>query len=101
MFSSRQNPRPYTGLAGKPARSSLRCKEIADPTCQTPERIYLTQERVDDIHYALNLIAEKGKWHLRYRFGFDDDTEHPLTETVKRFYLSESGAQFFLLVLAI
>ena len=27
---------------------------IADPTKQTPEQLYLAQERIDDIHHALN-----------------------------------------------
>ena len=29
---------------------------IADPTKQTPEQLYLAQERIDDIHHALNMI---------------------------------------------
>ena len=66
---------------------------IADPTRQTPEQIYLSQERLEDIHHALYMIEDREKWYLRYRFGFDDDMEHPLTETAKHFRLSESRAQ--------
>ena len=58
---------------------------IADPTKQTPEQIYLAQERHDDIHRALEMIEAREKRYLRYRFGFDDEKEHPLTETAKRF----------------
>ena len=65
----------------------------ADPTCQTPEQIYLAQERFDDIHRALYMIEDREEQYLRYRFGFDDDMEHPLTETAKHFYLSESRAK--------
>lgn len=61
---------------------------IADPTKQTPEQIYLAQERYDDLHHALDMIENREEQYLRYRFG--DDTEHPLTETAKHFSLSES-----------
>lgn len=66
---------------------------IADPTKQTPEQIYLAQERHDDIHRALEMIEAREERYFRYRFGFEDDTEHPLTETAKRFHLSESRAK--------
>lgn len=66
---------------------------IADPTRQTPEQIYLAQERIDDIHHALYMIEDREEQYLRYRFGFDDDMEHPLTETAKHFHLSESRAK--------
>ena len=64
-----------------------------DPTKQTPEQIYLAQERIDDIHRALEMIEAREERYLRYRFGFDDEKEHPLTETAKRFHLSESRAK--------
>lgn len=66
---------------------------IADPTRQTPEQICLAQERIDDIHHALYMIEDREEQYLRYRFGFDDDMEHPLTETAKHFHLSESRAK--------
>lgn len=66
---------------------------IADPTHQTPEQIYLAQERLDDIYHALDRIASREKRYLRYRFGFEDDAEHPLMETAKHFNLSESRAK--------
>jgi len=66
---------------------------LADPTRQTPEQIYLARERTDDIHHALSMIADREEQYLRYRFGFDDDMEHPLTETAKHFHLSESRAK--------
>ena len=66
---------------------------IADPTRQTPEQIYLAQERIDDIHHALYMIEDREEQYLRYRFGFEDDMEHPLTETAKHFRLSESRAK--------
>lgn len=65
----------------------------ADPTRQTPEQIYLAQERIDDIHHALYMIKDREEQYLRYRFGFDNDVEHTLTETAKHFHLSESRAK--------
>ena len=77
------------------AKDEVRSKHnfIADPTRQTPEQIYLAQERIDDIHHALDMIEDREERYLRYRFGFDDDMEHPLTETAKHFNLSESRAK--------
>ena len=66
---------------------------LADPTRQTPEQIYLARERIGDIHHALSMIANREEQYLRYRFGFDDDIEHPLAETAKHFHLSESRAK--------
>ena len=77
------------------AKDEVRSKHhfIADPTRQTPEQIYLAQERVDDIHHALYMIEDREEQYLRYRYGVDDDVEHPLTETAKHFHLSESRAK--------
>lgn len=77
------------------AKDEVRSKQsfIADPTKQTPEQIYLAQERIDDIHHALYMIEERDEQYLRYRYGFDDDVKHPLTETAKHFHLSESRAK--------
>ena len=77
------------------AKDEVRSKHhfIADPTRQTPEQIYLAQEQLDDIHHALDMIEDREEQYLRYRFGFDDDIEHPLTETAKHFHLSESRAK--------
>ena len=77
------------------AKDEVRSKHsfIADPTLQTPEQIYLAQERYDDLHHALDMIENREKQYLRYRFGLDDETEHPLAETAKHFNLSVSRAK--------
>ena len=77
------------------AKDEVRSKHhfIADPTRRTPEQIYLAQEQLDDIHHALDMIEDRDEQYLRYRYGFDDDMEHPLTETAKHFHLSESRAK--------
>ena len=66
---------------------------IPDAATQTPEQVYLAQERLEDIHHALDMIEAREEQYLRYRFGFDDDVEHPLTETARHFNLSESRAK--------
>lgn len=58
-----------------------------------PEEIYLAKERVEEIRRALGKIEARNEKYLRYRFGFDDDTEHPLAETAKHFHLTESRAK--------
>ena len=77
------------------AKDEVRSKHhfMADPTRQTPEQVYLAQERINDIHHALYMIEDREEQYLRYRFGFDDDMEHPLTETAQHFNLSESRAK--------
>ena len=74
------------------AKDEVRSKQsfIADPTLQTPEQIYLAQERYDDLHHALDMIENREKQYLRYRFGFDDEAEHPLAETANHFNLQHS-----------
>ena len=66
---------------------------IPDAATQTPEQVYLAQERLNDLHHALDMIEKRDEQYLRYRFGFDDGVEHPLTETAKHFHLSESRAK--------
>lgn len=66
---------------------------IPDAATQTPEQVYLAQEQLDDIHHALDMIEDRDEQYLRYRYGFDDDVEHPPTETAKHFHLSESRAK--------
>ena len=66
---------------------------IPDAATQTPEQVYLAQERLNDLHHALDMIEKRDEQYLRYRFGFDDNIEHPLTETAQHFNLSESRAK--------
>lgn len=66
---------------------------IADSHQKNPEQIYLEKEQHEEIHAALNRINLRERTYLWYRFGFEDDIEHPLTETAKHFHLSESRAK--------
>ena len=66
---------------------------VADPNRKTPEQIYLEKETIEEIHRALEMIDTRESQYLKYRFGFEDEEEHPLTETAKHFHLSESRAK--------
>ena len=66
---------------------------VADPNRKTPEQIYLKKETIEEIRHALETIDTRESRYLKYRFGFEDDEEHPLTETAKHFHLSESRAK--------
>ena len=66
---------------------------IADSRVQNPEQIFIAKETHEEIHTALEMIDEREKAYLWYRFGFEDDVLHPLSETAKHFHLSESRAK--------
>jgi RNA polymerase primary sigma factor/RNA polymerase sporulation-specific sigma factor len=67
---------------------------IADSRLQNPEQIYIARETHEEIHTALQRISQRDRTYLWYRFGFEDDREHPLNETAEHFHLSESRAKY-------
>ena len=66
---------------------------IADSRIKNPEQIYIAKETHEEIHTALQKINRRERTYLWYRFGFEDDMEHPLNETARHFHLSESRAK--------
>ena len=66
---------------------------IADSRAKNPEQIYIAKETYEEIHTALQRIDLRERTYLWYRFGFEDDIDHPLNETAKHFHLSESRAR--------
>jgi RNA polymerase primary sigma factor/RNA polymerase sporulation-specific sigma factor len=66
---------------------------VADSRIKNPEQIYIAKETHEEIHTALQRIGQRDRVYLWYRFGFEDDMEHPLNETAKHFHLSESRAK--------
>lgn len=66
---------------------------VADSKIKNPEQIYIAKETHEEIHTALQRIDRRDRAYLWYRFGFEDDTKHPLNETAKHFHLSESRAK--------
>jgi len=66
---------------------------IADSRVQNPEQIFIAKETHEEIHTALEMIDEREKAYLWYRFGFEDDVLHPLSETAKHFHLTEEQSK--------
>ena len=66
---------------------------IPNSDTQNPEQIVVEKETYEEIHHALNQLSAREGMYLRYRFGFEDDTEHTLPKTARHFHLSESRAK--------
>lgn len=64
-----------------------------DSSVSNPEQLYLAKETHNELHGALRRIERRERAYLWYRYGFEDDMEHPLTETAQHFYLSENRAR--------
>ncbi|MEQ2444784.1 sigma-70 family RNA polymerase sigma factor [Pseudoflavonifractor sp. CLA-AP-H29] len=63
---------------------------IADPYASEPEKIMEEAENRKELYEGLRRISEREQVYLLYRFGFEDDMEHPLVGTALHFHLSES-----------
>ena len=66
---------------------------IADPYASEPEKIMEEAENRKELYEGLRRIRERERVYLLYRFGFEDDIEHPLVGTALHFHLSESRAR--------
>ena len=66
---------------------------IADSRIKNPERLYIEKESHEEFYHAFKMIELREATYLWYRFGFEDDTEHPLNETARHFNLSLSRAK--------
>ncbi len=71
----------------------LRIEAIANPIAKSPEQIYIEQETMRELYEGLRRISKREQIYLLYRFGFEDDMEHPLVGTALHFHLSESRAR--------
>ena len=54
---------------------------IADPYASEPEKIMEEAENRKELYEGLRRIRERERVYLLYRFGFEDDIEHPLVGT--------------------
>lgn len=80
-------------MVGTEERSE-RIQLIADPNGKTPEQIYIENESHEELRHALDIIGDRERDYLRYRFGFDgEDAMRPLIQTATHFHLSESRAK--------
>ena len=78
-------------LAGED--SMQRSDLIADPYSSEPEKMMIEEESRKELYEGLRRISEREQVYLLYRFGFEDDMEHPLVGTALHFHLSESRAR--------
>lgn len=66
---------------------------IADPCASEPEQIMIEEENRRELYEGLRRISKREQVYLLYRFGFEDNMEHPLVGTALHFHLSESRAR--------
>lgn len=66
---------------------------IANPHSSEPEKMMIEEESRKELYEGLRRISEREQVYLLYRFGFEDDMEHPLVGTALHFHLSESRAR--------
>lgn len=77
-----------------PGEDSMQRSElIADPYAAEPEKIMIKEENRRELYEGLRRISARDRAYLLYRFGFEDDLEHPLIGTALHFHLSESRAK--------
>lgn len=73
--------------------SMQRSDLIADPYSSEPEKMMIEEESRKELYEGLRRISEREQLYLLYRFGFEEDMEHPLVGTALHFHLSESRAR--------
>lgn len=66
---------------------------IADPYASEPEQMMMEEENRKELYEGLRRLSKREQVYLLYRFGFEDDMEHPLVGTALHFHLSESRAR--------
>ncbi len=71
----------------------LRMETIADSRYPSPEEIFIKQETLQEFYDALKKLSAREQTYLLYRYGFTDETEHPLIASALHFHLSESRAK--------
>lgn len=77
-----------------PGEDSMQRSElIADPYAAEPEKTMVEEENRRELYEGLRRISVREQAYLLYRFGFEDDMEHPLIGTALHFHLSESRAK--------
>ena len=66
---------------------------IQDEYSKNPEQLIIKKETITEVQHALQMISDRERAYLHYRYGFLDDTLHDQTETAAHFYLSLSRAK--------
>ena len=73
--------------------SMQRSDLIADPYASEPEQMMVEEENRKELYEGLRRISKREQVYLLYRFGFEDDMEHPLVGTALHIPHSESRAR--------
>lgn len=77
-----------------PGEDSMQRSElIADPYAAEPEKIMIEEENRRELYEGIRRISPRESTYLLYRFGFEDDIEHPLIGTALHFHLRQSRAK--------
>ena len=66
---------------------------IPDDFSKNPEQLFIKKETITEVRDALQMITERERTYLHYRYGFMDDLPHDQTETAAHFHLSLSRAK--------
>ena len=60
---------------------------------KTPEQIILRAEQLQELYAALCELGDRERTYLLYRFGFEDEQEHSVSDAASHFSLSGSRAK--------
>lgn len=66
---------------------------ILDEYSKTPEQIFIKKETIEEVRNALQMISDRERAYLHYRYGFADELQHDQSETAAHFHLSTSRAK--------
>lgn len=78
-----------------PGEDSMQRSElIADPYAAEPEKIMMEEENRWELYEGLRRIPERDRAYLLYRFGFEDDLEHPLIGAALHFRLPSAPQRY-------
>ena len=59
----------------------------------SPEQVYIRKETITEVQNALQMISDRERTYLHYRYGFWDNLVHTQSETAAHFHLSKSRAK--------
>lgn len=59
----------------------------------SPEQLFIKKETIQEVRAALQMISERERTYLHFRYGFIDGMEHDRKETAYHFHLSISRAK--------
>lgn len=65
----------------------------ADPRDKPLEQVCINSEALANVQAALPVLSERERSYIKYRFGFEDEESHPLSETAEHFRLTVSRAK--------